>query len=742
MMRSGAVIRRDKHGVPHLQTAAEDDLYFCQGQAHATDRGLQMLLMRIVGQGRISEVLDSSDDSLRADRFFRRANWAAHARPQIERLSTREREFIDAYCRGANLAFSRRVPWEFSLCRYRPEPWKPADTLLLFQMIGYLTLAQSQAESERLFVELVQAGVSEAKLRELFPGLLGGLDVELIRQVKLGERVVPADLWGVALPRMMASNNWVIAGHKAAGGKPLLANDVHLEGNRLPAVWYEMSLRCGDRYLIGGSVPGIPGILSGRNNDLAWGVTHAFVDGEDSWIERCREGKFYREDENRWIEFRRRVEVIKRKHKPAVEIEFFENDHGVLDGDPRIEGYYLATRWASAESGAGALQASLGMLHANSVDEGMQIVGRIETGWNCLLADRAGNIGYQMTGLAPKRREGISGFVPLPGWKKENDWQGFWSPEDLPRLRNPKEGFFATANEDLNQYGQVGPINMPMGPYRGDRIRDLLRPRNDFQVEDMCAMQFDVYSRQAEIFMRILKPLLPDTPKAEILKHWDLRYTAESEGACLFERFYEELYREVFGRGGGSLGEAAVNALRRDSGIFIDFYQNFDRVLLAQQSAWLEGRTREEVFGQAATRALEAPVGKWKEVNQFMMSNLFFNGKLPRWLGFDRGPYVAIGNRATIHQAQFYSNRGRRTSFLPSFRIVSDLAADAVLSNLAGGPSDRRFSKWYCSDVENWLEGKYKRIHPANQGGNSVERSESTLTVRSPAKPQPTGRRR
>ena len=701
-------LKRDQHGIPHLDEADEAGLFFGQGLAHATDRALQMVLMRIVGQGRVSEILDSSDASLRVDRFFRRANWSAHTQSPLEKLTPNERSLLDAYCQGVNHALSRRVPWEFRLCRHRPEPWQPGDTLMLLRMLGYLTLGASQGEMERLFVELVQAGVAAEKLHELFPGLLDGLDLELIKLVKLGERIVPADLWGVALPRMMASNNWVISGARAASGKPLLANDVHLEGNRLPAIWYEMSLRCRDRYLLGGTIPGVPGVLSGRNNNLAWSVTYAFADGEDSWIEKCRDGKFYREDENRWIEFHRRTESIQRKHKPPVDLVFFENDHGVLDGDPHLEGCCLATRWAPADSGEGGLKAGFNLLHATSVERGMELLGRVETGWNFLLADQQGNIAYQMSGRLPKRRPGVSGFVPLPGWKRENDWQGFVVPEELPRLVNPPEGYFATANEDLNRFGRGTPINLPMGPYRGDRIRQLLAARDKFTVADICAMHFDVYSRQAEFFMNLLKPLLPATPQADRLRNWDLKYTADSEGAFLFERFYEQLYREVFGQGG--IGERAVDALRQQTGAFIDFYHNFDRVLLAEKSAWFGGRTRDDIFRQAAAFALSAPPQPWGKVHLFEMTNIFFGGKLPRFLGFDRGPFTAIGNRATIHQAQLYVSGGRRTSFLPSYRIVTDLATDEIHTNNAGGPSDRRLSRWYASDIDNWLHGRYKML--------------------------------
>ena len=176
-------IHRDRHGIPHIEAADDAALFFGQGMAHATDRALQILLLRLVGQGRVSEVLDSSDDSLRVDQFFCRLNWSGNTRSPLEKLNPSERALLDAYCQGVDQALARRIPWEFKLLRHRPEPWLPEDTVLLLRMLGYLTLAASQGEIERVFVEMVQAGVAEETLHELFPGILGGLDVELIEQV-------------------------------------------------------------------------------------------------------------------------------------------------------------------------------------------------------------------------------------------------------------------------------------------------------------------------------------------------------------------------------------------------------------------------------------------------------------------------------------------------------------------------------------------------------------------------------
>ncbi len=206
------------------------------------------------------------------------------------------------------------------------------------------------------------------QLEELFPGQLGGLDEDLIRQVRLGDRIVPEELWQVpGLPLASASNNWVVAGRKTVSGLPMVCNDPHLQVNRLPAIWYEAVLRWSSggrrRYAMGATMPGTPGVVIGRNPDLAWAVTYAYMDCVDSWVEECRDGRYRRGED--WCAFRVREETILRKRKPPVTLRFFENEHGTLDGDPRVPGYYLATRWSCGEqTGAEALDVLLAIAEA------------------------------------------------------------------------------------------------------------------------------------------------------------------------------------------------------------------------------------------------------------------------------------------------------------------------------------------------------------------------------------------
>ena len=702
----GLSITRDGHGVPHVRASDEPRLYRGMGYCHAVDRGLQLLLMRVLGRGQLS-LLDGSQTGLDIDTFFRRMNWVEGAEAEVARLSPAARAACQAYCDGINLRLARKRPWELGMAGYEHTPWLLEDCFLMGKMIGYLTLAQSQGELEHLLCELVQAGVPRARLDELFPGVLGGLDEELVRRVKLGQRLVPAELAWAAGARMMASNNWVVAGSRTASGRAILANDPHLEVNRLPNVWYEIALAIGERWGLGATVPGLPALVLGRTPDLAWGATYTFADTIDSWIEDCKDGKYRRGDD--WVAFRQRRETIARKKGATAEVVFHENDHGVLDGDPALPGLYLTTRWSGAGLGARSIEGFLALWQARDVEAGMRHLGAVEVAFNWVLADAAGRIGYQMSGLVPVRREGVQGMAPLPGWDAGNDWRGYQPAEALPRALDPEAGFFVTANDDLGRWGTAHAISVSMGPYRAARIAERLGEKTGVTVADMQAIQLDNTSLHARRFMALLRPLLPATAQGKLLAEWDLGYDAASRGAWLFERFYRELLQEVFG---AAFGAEVARHLAGETGVFIDFYDCFDRVLLSERSAWLGGETRDEVWRRVAARALEVEPRTWGESQRVVLSHMLLGGKLPRWMGFDRGPIVLEGGRATPRQGQVYRAGGRATSFAPSYRMVTDFAEAAVHTSMAGGPSDRRFSKWYVSELERWLKGDLKKVEP------------------------------
>lgn len=716
---SELTIQRNDSGVPVIRAKSFKDALWGSGYAHAIDRSTQLLMMRILGQGRLCELLADTDESFQIDHFFRKANWTSSLDEEVAKLDGPSLAVCQAYCDGVNAGLAHKKMSALKLLGYKPEPWRIQDSILVSRMASYLTLAQSQAEVERLFVELVQAGLSSEQLAALFPADVSEIDRELLESIQLGERVVPQEMvWNLALPRMMASNNWVISGKKTASGHAIMANDPHLEINRLPNVWCEQSLNWPENTVKGMGMPGLPGIIIGRSNSLAWGVTYTFMDTIDSWVEECKDGKFKRG--KRWMPFTKRTELIKRKKHPPEMLYFYENMHGVLDGNPLKPGRYLSTRWVAANMGAASLMASLKLVSAQTAQEGAECLAKMESAWNWVFADEQNNIVYQMSGLMPKRHENWNGFIPKPGWETQYDWKGIVASEDLPCSINPTEGLLVTANQDLNHLGKCSPINMPMGDYRARRIKSLIESTDKHDVEMSQKIHFDVYSIQAEEFLEVLLPLLEEVGEKgsaySVLKQWDRQYDHESIGAPLFEDFYSALRMEVFGTSKAGTGQEVMKHLSSQTGVFIDFYQNFDRVLLDKNSVWYKKEnndlpTQKDAFLNAfkvAKRKYKAI--PWKAVNTITFTNMLFQGKLPEFMGFDTPPIPILGGRATPHQGQLYSSAGRQTSFGASIRMVSDLSEKTLHTCLAGGPSDNRFSPWYLSELDDWHKGIYKKL--------------------------------
>jgi len=711
-------LARTPEGVMRLWGRDDIDLARGLGFAHAHDRLVQMLLVRLVGQGRLCECLKSEDDMLEIDIFMRGMGLRRDAEADVANVGAEALRLGEAYAEGINhyLAHHRR-PIELALVRYRPEPWTVADTLLTIKLMSYIGLAQSQQDMEKLIIQALRAGVSSERLKKLLAPHLDGLDeatVAGLADLRLVQPLLPEAVRFLATaPKLMASNNWAVSGARSASGTPLQCNDPHLECNRLPAIWYEAVMHTADDYRLGITMPGIPGLVMGRTRRLSFGFTYGFMDMVDYFVEDCRGNSCRRGESFRPLDVR--TETILRKRDEPVEITIRENELGVLEADPLEpelpDGLYLTRAWSGHKGGAAASLEALGRLPgARTVSEGQTLLREVGISGNWLLADRDGNIGYQQSGQLPDRRH--SGLHPVPAWDAKFHWRGLVPSDQLHAVLNPEEGFLATANDEHNPLNGPLAINLPMGAYRAERIRALLSECSSCTLDDMKRIQNDLYSLHAERFMALLRPHLPDTFAGRLLAGWDLRYDCASRAATLFEKVYHALLREVFGN--GLFGLEAWDGMVSSTAVLADYYHLFDNVLLGDDPSWFgeEGRDRlvERVLRDVLEEVDFAALTPWGRRQQTMMTNIFFNGALPRWFGFDHGPVELPGNRATVVQGGIFIAHDRRTTFTPSWRYVTDLGADTADTSLAGGPSGRRFSRWYTTDIERWLEGRYKTL--------------------------------
>ncbi|MEW6259594.1 MAG: penicillin acylase family protein [Thermodesulfobacteriota bacterium] len=704
-------IRRNEYGIPEISAESFGDAFVALGYMHARDRQLQMMLTRILLQGRASELLADDPALVEIDRYMRRMRFLPDAADELARLSEEHRNALGAYADGVNRCLSDhgRI-WEFRLMRVPIEPWKPEDTLILAKIMGFLGLADVQGNMEKFLVQMVQNGIPEAKIRELFPYLCDSIDVERMKAVRLKPPIVPEALsWLRKLPHFCASNNWVVAGQLTRTGRPILCNDPHLEVNRLPAIWYEVVMRIAGRTVVGITLPGAPAVAAGRTPEIAWGVTYSFMDQIDFRIERCRNGCYFRDEG--WTPFRVREERIRTKKGRILVETVYENEWGLLEGDPSIDGEYLVMQWSCArKAGAGDIAGMFDLMKATRVDEAIACFRKLEClSFNWVVADRDGRIGYQMSGRMFRRPEGVSGLMPTPAWDRRFHPTGWVDPMELPCRIDPQEGFIVTANQDLNGWGTAQPINLAMAAWRADRITDMLRAHaGSIDADTMQSIQTDLLSLQATVFMDVLRPFLPNTEAAERLSEWDCRYDALSTDATRFEAIYQELIEIVFGDHG--MGRDVLQHIMSETSLFNDYYGNFDAILLKKDSAWFDGRRREDILREAIEVGLSKPVVPYGETRRINLNHLLFGGKLPRFLGFDYGPIQLPGNRATVAQGQIFRSAGRQTTFSPSWRMIADFSRKELLTSLPGGPSDRRFSPYYTCDIDNWRNGRYKLL--------------------------------
>jgi len=709
--RDGSIeIKRDTSGVPRIKASSYRDSAYGLGWVHCNDRQMQIFLTRIILEGRAAEKIAASKELIEADKYIRSLNLYPDIAEQKKFINKNVLECLESYSDGINKSLKDNgTVFEFKLLKVVPEPWKVEDTMMLAKVFTFFGLTDVQGNMEKLIVQMIQNGIDESRIKELFPYITDKIDIELLKKVKLSPSIVPEAIeWLSKIPRFTASNNWAVSGKLTDSGKPILCGDPHLEVNRMPAIWHETVIEMPEETLMGFALPGGPMILIGRNRNLAFSPTYSFMDMIDFRIEECKDGKYRRN--NKWHSFDVRTETIKTKKGDEVKVDFYENEHGILEGDPFVQGFYLIRSW-SAWKGCGAqeLNKIYDIMKAKTVKEGMKHYRELDSAsFNFVMADTAGNIGYQMSGRMFDRPKGVSGLIPVPAWDKKYDNKGFVAKDKLPSLYNPASGIIATANQDLNHLGKAKPINLAMAPYRAERIELLLKQKKKLDVDYMKEIHYDLYSIQAEKMMKAINPLLNDSANQKILKDWDYRYSADSVGAAIFENVYSSILETLFGDYG--FGRDTVKYLLSETSIFTDYFGNFDNIILDKKSSWFKTISRDDILKSALADGLKKKTAPYGKTRKIYFKNLLFADKIPSFIGLDYGPVELPGSRSTVLQGQIFKAGGRTSTFSPSCRIIADMSDTYMLTNVPGGNCDRPFTKWYKNNNSDWLSGVYKRV--------------------------------
>ncbi len=490
-----------------------------------------------------------------------------------------------------------------------------------------------------------------------------------------------------------------------------------MEINRLPAIWYEAVLKWDENYVMGATLPGCPLYAVARTRDVSWGVTYMKGDTIDYFIEEIRRGgerEWQYRRGRKWQDFERREEQIARKSADTVRFHVYHNDVGILEGDPEKleEGYHLSMAWTGHAPGGGeGIRTWLDLVASQSALEAMDVARDCPQPTLCfVVADREGHIGMQGSGRFPRRAAGHNGLVPVPAWDTKNHWRGFHDKAVLPRIYDPPEGFVATANEDISPVGGPRLVTQPVPDYRRRRAAERLAEMPQATLEEMQKLQYDVVSVQAREILKIFLPPLPDSPLKERLSNWDCNYSTESTEASLFQRLYVNVLMEVFGHEEG-IGWRRTLYLVSRIGFSIMVVTAADRLLMRESSPWWKTRDKGELIRRAAERTAAEAEAPWSQVNRFHFADRFFGThQVGRMFGFTTPHYAMPGCHATLFQGHVQQTAGREITFAPSYHFVTDLGTDEAHTNLPGGPSESRFSRFYKSDLPLWFEGEYKRL--------------------------------
>ena len=559
-------IVRVEPGIPHIYAQNTHDLFFAQGYVHAQDRLWQMELNRTVGAGRLSSLF--GEGALPIDKVMYVLGIHRAAEKDWQVLSPETRAILTAYADGVNAYVSThrgRLPVEFTLLGVEPRPWTPVDSLTWGKLMSLNLSLNHPFEILRAHLIAKLGEPAARRLMSPYPASAPVIVPDTVpvtvppaapSEPKTGLAAFPGFGRIFGTTPAWGSNGWVLAGSRTASGRPLLANDTHL-GLQLPSVWYQVGLHGGGYDVAGFSFPGMPMVVIGHNQRIAWGITNLCADVQDLYIEKLDDPKRPRryQYQNAWRDLTVRREEIEVKGKPKVAYEVWETHHGPIVNDVITElkgSPPMALRWPALE-GTRLIDALVALNRAQDWPSFHRALAEWETpSVNFVYADVDGHIAYQSTARIPVRAPGHQGTVPVPGWDGRHEWQGFIPYEEMPKLLDPPSGFIVTANNKVVGDGYPHFIAEDMAdPYRAERLTVLLSAGRGFTRENMREIQAGTQGLPAAAIRPYLLAVPPagEREKAALdqVRSWDLRYEPGSVGATVYEAWYWQLIGEVLG---------------------------------------------------------------------------------------------------------------------------------------------------------------------------------------------------
>ncbi len=777
----GAVdIYRDAMGIPHIYASTSHDIFFAQGYVHAQDRFWQMDSWRHIGSGELSKMFGSGQ--VETDTFLRTLGWRQTAEAEWEGLGPEPKAILQAYAEGVNAYLKDHkdtaLSLEYSILGllspdYTLEEWTPIHSLTWGKAMAWDLRGNMGEEIERAV--LLKTFTPE-QVQQLFPDYPNDHPV-IVNKIGDGQASntlpgsQPANINFASLPLDsladnaslldaalgpwsdgIGSNSWAVSGDLTDTGMPYLANDPHL-GIQMPSIWYQVGLHCIEKtaecpFEVGGfSFAGVPGVIIGHNNQIAWGFTNTGPDVMDLFIERVNpENPNQYEVNGQWVDFGIREETIQVTGSEAVVIEVRSTRHGPVisdaygplkdQGDPKDtefeafkdragvdlpENYVIALAW-TALTPSTPFEAIWGFDKAQNWEEFRKAASGFHVpAQNLIYADVDGNIGYQMPGDIPIRKNG-DGTLPVPGWTDEYEWTGFIPFEELPYTFNPVEGYIVTANNQVppNDYPYLITKDWDYG-FRANRIAGMIKNAGGkIDIPYLQGMQADSYDALAAIFAPLLLDLNPASdlaPALDTLKDWDYQDRADSISASVFNAFWRALLKNTFDDelperyqtdGGSRWNEVMRNMAKNPNDPFwddkttSDVTENMNDML---KKSFADGITElKGIFGK------DMSTWKWGDLHAatFRNSTLGESGVFLIEDLFNRGPFPTGGGDTLVDATGWSVKDGYETNWLPSMRMLVDFSdLNNSLTVHTTGQSGHAYHKHYADMTPLWAGIQY-----------------------------------
>lgn len=731
-------ILRDQWGLPHIYAENLEDLLFAQGFVHAQDRLWQMELRRRLAAGRMSEIFGK--EAVNSDRLVRTLGLMDCARRELSSYDETDQALLLSYCRGINAFLEHRggnPPVEFHIAGIKPEKWAPEDSLAVAKFTAFFGSKNWQEEIVR--------GLLAAKLGPRKALRLMGLNQPNLKDLQtlkdsaliLPEKKVYRDY--IFSAPSSASNSWVVSGAKSETGLPLLANDIHLPIGT-PSPWYEIHLSGGGLNVIGLSTPGLPYVIAGHNNDLAWGVASALIDNQDLFLEKInpnKRGQYL--FKKKWLDAVKKRGFIKVKGTPKPVIhEYWITRHGPIIQPVVPEARSLkravALKWSGFEPGE-TMSALRRINSARNIPELKSAAAKwAEPGITITYAHKNGQIGYLTAGRIPVRQGG-HGLGPFPGWSGRYEWKGYISPEEKPARSNPANGFLIAANQRPARAGNRPYLSTDYAPgYRAARINQVLSEKQVLASGDMTKLQNDVYDAAADLLIKSLEKLELTDPEAMNLQvrllNWDRNMSIQSpEGSIymvLCSRLMENIFRDdlgivtdyFFGKGLTSL--TPLNQFALHSRVVMlrlleqpdsDWHDDIntparENLILLMERSLLETKSfLTERFGENPDN------WQWGRLHQVHLNHSLVKTGPFKSL-FNSGPFMGRGSFTTVLQST--SSPGldfKQKGQAASNRHLYDLSDwDQSLGCIVPGQSGQAASKRYRDQVLSWFSSGYHML--------------------------------